>query len=557
MKKKIWASLIMCMVMIASILTASAAPTQGLITDARTFRQGVNIKGQLDRSYAGKTVTLLLIRNTVTNLDSITIEDTAYINDAVINDFGKWELSFSCRSGFDPAECMVYARVGTEDVTSSVITAVTEDDVIELIDYSVDITQDMAASKATVEVDNVFNVQDDIIEYVPILTFYDDGNRLLKAVVGTRNNPEVEAEIPVGTRYTKAFVWKNTETLIPLCETAEKEKVSDLDVLIIGNSFSVDGSFYAEEIAKAAGVDMNIAVFQLGGYTVKQHWEEKDEEKFNFQYVGGHTVRNVNLEYALAQCDWDIVLLQQWRGADMGEYELQWQPYMNYLAKFVKERCPYASIGLQMVWAFERGYGYSAGNTYEDQLANQKEIWSSLYDWTIRASKEVGSYQYNEDGDTITFGGYPVKIIPSGYAVQYARNYTADNGIKTFDTLWDKALFDVETKHDLGAYQFHVDAAKLINSEEQAAGKVRLNRDGFHMSNEGRYLLGCVWFEALTGKSVLGNTFRPGAVSLDSASSVSAPIFIDYDAVTEENVVLLQRLAHEAVEKYNNGERLP
>ena len=56
-------------------------------------------------------------------------------------------------------------------------------------------------------------------------------------------------------------------------------------------------------------------------------------------------------------------------------------------------------------------------------------------------------------------------------------------------------------------------------------------RDGFHASlGVARYMLGCVWFMVLYGMDVTGNTFR------------------DFDvAVTEEEVLLAQRLAREAV----------
>ena len=45
-----------------------------------------------------------------------------------------------------------------------------------------------------------------------------------------------------------------------------------------------------------------------------------------------------------------------------------------------------------------------------------------------------------------------------------------------------------------------------------------LNRDGYHLSyTVGRYTAACTWCEFLTGKSVVGNTYRPSSVSATDA----------------------------------------
>ena len=55
--------------------------------------------------------------------------------------------------------------------------------------------------------------------------------------------------------------------------------------------------------------------------------------------------------------------------------------------------------------------------------------------------------------------------------------------------------------------------------------------DNHHEGEEGggQYLNACVWFEMLTGRSILGNTYRPS-----------------YD-LAEEKIPVLQEAAHEAV----------
>jgi len=573
MKKII--SILCAVAMLLTAFTAAAAPTEGLIERAKSYQRGVNIKGELDPSYAGKTVSVLLVKNDA-DFDNLSINDVAYINDCKIKESGEYEMSFSCREGFDPAECKVYARIGKEDITSSVIEAVSQENVLELIDYNVNINQNLSVSTATVKVDNIFNVSDEnIIEYHPILAFYNDDGKLIKVKLGEKNNPKVEEIIPAGTRTTKAFVWKNVTTMLPLCLPDEEVIKDNLNVLIIGNSFSVDGTAYLEKIAAAAGINMNVTVIQHGGSRLSTVWDyreadsyvdgstTKDYPYFNYENIGGSSKYAVKLSYAFEQgIDWDYVLIQEWR-PDAGTYEAAWEPYVTNLAKYIKEKCPNAEIGLQMTWAFELSKKMSS--YFDGTLAAQKDMWSKSYSYNRRAASEIGAYEWKE-GETVSFGGVPVKIIPSGYAIQYARSLEID-GVKKFDTIWDGAKYDAAA-HNFDSLREANPDAKLVAEasallSDQDAGKIRLHRDGFHMSQAGRYLIACVWFETLTGKSPVGNSFIPGEVMLDA--DVSGPTYrtkesgtqwVSYPAMDAETATLLQNVAHDAVAKYNAGQEI-
>ena len=58
-----------------------------------------------------------------------------------------------------------------------------------------------------------------------------------------------------------------------------------------------------------------------------------------------------------------------------------------------------------------------------------------------------------------------------------------------------------------------------------------LNSDGYHLSKLGRYVAACTWYEFLTGKSVLGNPYRP-------------------DFISEKDARRAQKAAHKAVNKF-------
>ena len=57
----------------------------------------------------------------------------------------------------------------------------------------------------------------------------------------------------------------------------------------------------------------------------------------------------------------------------------------------------------------------------------------------------------------------------------------------------------------------------------------------------GQYLSACVWFETLTGRSCIGNTFRPVYTHNGQEYTLS-----------EELVTILQQAAHQAVAELQN-----
>ena len=80
------------------------------------------------------------------------------------------------------------------------------------------------------------------------------------------------------------------------------------------------------------------------------------------------------------------------------------------------------------------------------------------------------------------------------------------------------------------------DAWQIVRNEtfvgDTLCGKNGNDYGDYHHDGDtggGQYLNGCVWFEVLTGKSCIGNTWRP-----------------DY-ALAEEKIPVLQQAAHKAV----------
>lgn len=341
------------------------------------------------------------------------------------------------------------------------------------------------------------------------------------------------------------FVLDSLASLSPLSKSYDL--YDDFNVLIIGNSFSLDGTSYLDQLSEAAGVRLNVGVVQHGGSNIKNHWENRVDDSTYFSYTTygsntGVSKDKVSLSYAFEQADWDLILMQQWSNTLMNNYNLDstaseaqysWQPYMNNMAEFVKEKNPNAKLGLQFTWAFEKGYG-SCSN-WTDDVADDAEAQRTMYNNLVANYKQAA----NDVSETI---GEPVIVVPTGYAVQYAR----DNYDK-YNTSFSKSMYAPYA----GGGDFAVGNG-VISDEDAAAGRIRLNRDGYHLSNYGLYLAGCVWLETLTGKSAVGNTFIPGQYNTYIDNSYGTSASFTFDGLSEEAAEELQNIAHTAVAQWKS-----
>lgn len=241
-----------------------------------------------------------------------------------------------------------------------------------------------------------------------------------------------------------------------LSSFAEENKV--VRILAIGNSFSQDAvEQYLHELAAAEGYTAIIGNLYIGGCTLEKHYNnaQADNAAYSYRKIGEDGVKvttdKVSIATALADEQWDYVSLQQASGSS-GQYDT-YTPYLTYLINYVKERVPStAKLMWHQTWAY-------AQNSTHSEFSKYDKSQSVMYEAIMSASKQ-----------TMTDYGFSI-IIPSGTAVQNARtSFIGDS----------------------------------------------MNRDGYHLEvNYGRYTAACTWFEAVFGKSVVGNTYAPSTVRKD------------------------------------------
>lgn len=274
-----------------------------------------------------------------------------------------------------------------------------------------------------------------------------------------------------------------------------------LNILMIGNSFCY---YYVEELygmLDAIGVKANVCNVYYSGCSLEQHWTWWKAGQANYDYF--HTDGNgrvktagVDLEWCLGQQDWDVISLQEagsrpWRYGAQTHLETT-RLWRTELIEYLKRRFPNARYLWHQTWSFQIGYDKTAGKveTFEQQEANEQEVKT----FCAAVCKELDLERVN-----------------SGEAWQIVRK----------DYGYDKLC------------------ARIGKGEHHEG-------DHYHDGDigGGQYLNACVWFEVITGRSCVGNAYRP--VYRMDGEDVS---------FTEEQIAMFQTSAHRAVEQMRAEEK--
>ena len=214
-----------------------------------------------------------------------------------------------------------------------------------------------------------------------------------------------------------------------------------LDVLFVGNSFSIDTSAALPSILSSLGINnVNVYVLYKGGCSMKQHYEffksgENVYELYRYNSQGEQQLeRAISIGDAMQRFPYDVVVWQQY-SLDSGDYST-YEPYLSKLiqAYNITKSSPRTTFAFNETWA------YASNNKNLAKYKTQSDMWKSLCT-SIRKMKAASGIDV---------------IIPCGTAVQNARG---------------------------------VEALKVDNE---------LTRDGTHISMyAGRYLLACTFFESI------------------------------------------------------------
>lgn len=215
-----------------------------------------------------------------------------------------------------------------------------------------------------------------------------------------------------------------------------------MKVLSIGNSFSQDAHNMLYRLAQENGVEMQIVNLYIGGCKLQTHWEniENNSADYDLERNGGVAERKISIKEALTLEEWDVITLQQ--ASAQSQHFSSYTPYLENIAKYVREKCPDAKIWFHQTWAYETDY-FADG--FREDTAKQKGMYQNILTASKQASETIDA-----------------PLIRAGVAIQAVRE-----NVPEFD---------------------------------YANGGLSLNRDGYHLSRDyGRFIAAYTWLYELTG----------------------------------------------------------
>lgn len=241
-------------------------------------------------------------------------------------------------------------------------------------------------------------------------------------------------------------------TVIP-----DPEDDGTLRVLTIGNSFSEDAvENYLYDLAKAKGINIIIGNLYIGGASLEQHADNisKNAGVYSYRKIDKEgvktTLANQTIANTLADEKWTHISFQQ-ESSNSGRFDT-WEASLKKVYDYVSPRAtnPDVKFLLHQTWAYAKNSTHAGFANYDN---DQLKMYNAIVD-AVNKAKDLVEIDM---------------IVPAGTAIQNGRTTVVEDNF---------------------------------------------TRDGYHLAIPlGRYTAACTWFEAITGESAVGNTFKPTGVS--------------------------------------------
>ncbi len=170
-----------------------------------------------------------------------------------------------------------------------------------------------------------------------------------------------------------------------------------MNILLIGNSYSVDATRYLHRIARADKENITTVCLYIGGCPLERHYRNmhSGNDAYELFINGEQSGFFVSLKEALLNRKWDIITLQQasYESFDFSNYN----PYLTVLYDYVKTLCPKAKIYIHQTWCDNvdsprlEGFGFK---TSKDMLTEIKKAYEM-------ACKEINADGMIKSGELI------------------------------------------------------------------------------------------------------------------------------------------------------------
>lgn len=233
-----------------------------------------------------------------------------------------------------------------------------------------------------------------------------------------------------------------------------------MNILCIGNSFSVDATRYLHQIARADKTELNITDLYIGGCSLERHYRNMLSEKaaYALDINGSVTNFTVSLKDALLNQPWDVITIQQ--VSHCAPYYETYQPYLNELTAYVRRLAPKAKLLFHQTWAYEKG---SKRLTEELGYKNQADMFTD-----IKASCDKAKAECGADG-LIPSGAVFQELIKAGIAPIHRDTFHSSLGIGryTLGLLWYRVLTGADvTENTFADFDEEIPAETVVKIKE-------------------------------------------------------------------------------------------
>ena len=234
-------------------------------------------------------------------------------------------------------------------------------------------------------------------------------------------------------------------------------KSRTLNVLFIGNSFSVDTTAYLYDIVKETGCRICLGDAWISGVRLSAHAKNAASDAQKYTYMentsGSWGTKKYNksstwrLSWIMKRKKWDVIVLQSY-STDVGNMASfypegdQTKPcILEDLALYCRKKCPRAHIAYNMTWALPEGSDAAGSDLYGGQMEMCRAAWDTtrrlLMELTEEAEEEIGEeadltgrevVEGLTESSSLVVKTTPPRapsvdfVIPTGTAVQNARS---------------------------------------------------------------------------------------------------------------------------------------
>ena len=236
-----------------------------------------------------------------------------------------------------------------------------------------------------------------------------------------------------------------------------------MQILSIGNSFSVDATTYLHDMAKCSGQSIVSANLSIGGCPLEKHFRNmlSKERAYELLFNGVSTGFRVSIKEALLSRSWDIVTIQQ--ASHFSGRPDSYTPYLERLADYIRSLCPKAKLVIHQTWAYEEGSERVVRVAHFESADEMYKAVKDAYDKAVQIS--------NADG-MIPSGDVMYRLSKSGVGPVHRDTFHAAFGVGRYAIAmtWLRYLTGVDVSDNT-----FTDTAEPLTEEQITAVKAIVN----------------------------------------------------------------------------------